>query len=126
MAEIRTVTTLRYKRTEIIAPSELRKEARVSEGRPGPHNCGYRDLRGVRDREDIRLRRYPPVLQTRRDHGHMQGGPLNTRQLAPKMAVKGFDTGDKVLAKAVEHRLPRRSHNSQCFRSRPVCAAARP
>jgi hypothetical protein len=31
------------------------------------------------------------------------------------MAVKGFDTGDKVLAKAVEHRLPRRSHNSQCF-----------
>lgn len=32
-----------------------------------------------------------------------------------RMAVKGFDTGDKVLAKAVEHRLPRRSHNSQRF-----------
>jgi hypothetical protein len=112
MAEIRTVTTLRSKRADIIA-SIANYEKRLAQARADLAHITaaitiFEASGGV---EEI-----PPYVDIHRcfKRGEaitlckeaLASGPLNTRQLALRvMAAKGLDTGDKVLAKAVAGRL---------------------
>jgi hypothetical protein len=112
MAEIRTVTTLRAKREEIVASIKLYEERlkqaradlthisaaiKIFEASGDPKEMGrYVDTyRLMRRGEPIELCK--EALAT---------GPKSTRELALYvMAAKGLDTGDKVLAKAVAAQL---------------------
>jgi hypothetical protein len=110
MAEIRTVTTLRSKRAEIIA-SIANYEKRLAQARADLAHitaAAITIFEGSGDVEEI-----PPYVDIHRcfKRGEainlckeaLASGPLNTRQLA--LRVNGLDTGDKVLAKAVAGRL---------------------
>ena len=112
MAEIRTVTTLRSKRTEIIA-AIANYEKRLAQARADLAHitAAITIFEASGDVEEI-----PPYVDIHRcfKRGEainlcketLVSGPLNTRQLALRvMAAKGLDTGDKVLAKAVAGRL---------------------
>jgi hypothetical protein len=112
MAEIRTVTTLRSKRAEIIA-SIANYEKRLAQARADLAHitAAITIFEASGDIEEI-----PPYVDIHRcfKRGEainlckeaLASGPLNTRQLALRvMAAKGLDTGDKVLAKAVAGRL---------------------
>lgn len=113
MAEIRTVTTLRSKRAEIIA-SIANYEKKLAQARADlAHITAAIAIFEVSgDIEEI-----PPYVDIHRCFKRGEAitickealaahGPLNTRQLALKvMAAKGLDTGDKVLAKAIAGRL---------------------
>ena len=112
MAEIRTVTTLRSKRAEIIA-SIANYEKRLAQARADLAHitAAITIFEASGDVEEI-----PPYVDIHRCFRRgeainlckeaLASGPLNTRQLALRvMAAKGLDTGDKVLAKAVAGRL---------------------
>jgi intracellular sulfur oxidation DsrE/DsrF family protein len=112
MAEIRTVTTLRSKRTEIIA-SIANYEKKLAQARTDlAHITAAIAIFEVSgDPEEI-----PPYVDIHRCFRRgetvaickeaLAQGPLNTRQLALRvMAAKGLDTGDRVLAKAIAGRL---------------------
>ncbi|HEY4846472.1 MAG TPA: hypothetical protein VIH87_01435 [Methylocella sp.] len=102
MAEIRTVTTLRSKRAEIIA-SIANCEKRLAQARADLAHitaAAITIFEGSGDVEEI-----PPYVDIHRcfKRGEainlckeaLASGPLNTRQLALRvMAAKGLDTGD--------------------------------
>jgi hypothetical protein len=113
MAEIRTVTTLRSKRAEIIA-SIANYEKKLAQARADLAHitAAITIFEASGDRDEM-----PPYVDIHRclkrgeaiticKEALAAHGPLNSRQLALKvMAAKGFDTGDKVLAKAIAARL---------------------
>ena len=110
--EIRTVTTLRSKRTEIVS-AIANYEKKLAQARADlahitaaiaifevsgdpADTAPYVDVHRL-------FRRGEAIDLCKAALAH---GPLNTRQLAMKvMAAKGFDTGDKVLARAIAGRL---------------------
>ncbi len=112
MAESRTIETLEKKRGEILraiagyeekiaqAQADLAHlnatitifAAGVDDGPVKP----YTDIRGIFKRGEM-------VAIAR---AALANGPQNTRQLSQAiLKAKGLDTGDKVLAKAIGHRL---------------------
>jgi hypothetical protein len=112
MSEIRTVTTLRGKRAEILASISL-YEKRLSQARadlahvtaciaifeassPGEDVSSYVDTHRMFARgEMVRLCKEA-----------LASGPKTTKELALHvMASKGLDTGDKVLAHAMAQRM---------------------
>jgi hypothetical protein len=112
MAEIRTVTTLRSKRAEILASISL-YEKRLAQARAdlahvtacitifeasghGENVSSYVDTHRMFARgEMIRLCKEA-----------LASGPKTTKELALHvMAVKGLDTGDRVLAHAIAQRM---------------------
>jgi len=114
MAEIRTVTTLRAKRAEILASISL-YEKRLAQARAdlahvtaciaifeasgeGEELSSYVDTHRMFARgEMIRLCKEA-----------LASGPKTTKELALHvMAAKGLDTGDKVLAHAMAQRMIR-------------------
>jgi hypothetical protein len=113
MAEIRTVTTLRSKRAEIIA-SIANYEKKLAQARADLAHitAAITIFEASGDRDEI-----PPYVDIHRclkrgeaiticKEALAAHGPLNTRQLALRvMAARGLDTGDKVLAKAIASRL---------------------
>jgi hypothetical protein len=113
MAEIRTVTTLRSKRAEIIAAiANYEKKLAQARADLAHITAAIATFEASGDIEEI-----PPYVDIHRCFTRGEAialckealaahGPLNTRQLALKvMAAKGLDTGDKVLAKAIAGRL---------------------
>jgi len=110
MTEIRTVTTLRSKRAEIIA-AIANYEKRLAQARADlAHITAAITIFEVSgDVEEI-----PPYVDIHRCFRRgeaialckdaLASGPLNTLALRV-MAAKGLDAGDKVLAKAVAGRL---------------------
>jgi hypothetical protein len=114
MAEIRTVTTLETKRTEIRNAIAV-YERRLAQARA--------DLAHVTacirlfDLEDVTPCRIPPYADVHRLFRHRElgrlcaealhkNGPQDTRELALyAMTAKGLDTGDAALAKAVAGRV---------------------
>ena len=112
MAEIRTVTTLRSKRTEILASIKL-YEKRLSQARTdlahvtaciaifeasgdGKELSSYVDTHRMFARGEI-ISLCKEALAS---------GPKTTKELALHvMAAKGLDTGDKVLAHAMAQRM---------------------
>ena len=112
MAEIRTVTTLRRKRDEITR-AIANYEKRLAQARADlAHiNAAITIFAASGDRQVM-----PPYVDVHRilKRGEamalckaaLASGPMNTRQLALHvMRAKGFDPGDKVLAKAIAGRL---------------------
>ncbi len=112
MAEIRTVTTLRSKRSGIIASIANYEKKLVQARADLAHiTATITIFEASGDLEEI-----PPYVDIHRCFKRGEAialckealthGQLNTRQLALRvMAAKGLDTGDKVLAKAVAARL---------------------
>ena len=113
MAEIRTVTTLRSKRAEIIAAiANYEKKLAQARADLAHITAAITIFEASGDRNEI-----PPYIDIHRCLKRGEAiaickdalaahGPLNTRQLALRvMAAKGLDTGDKVLAKAIAGRL---------------------
>ena len=112
MSEIRTVTTLRSKREEIIASIKL-YEDRIKQARADlAHvNACIKIFEASGDTESMpkyvdvyRLfKRGEPMAVCKEA---LASGPKSTRELAlAVMESKGLDTGDKVLAKAVAAQL---------------------
>jgi hypothetical protein len=112
MAEIRTVTTLRYKRDEITA-AIANYEKRLAQARADlAHiNAAITIFLANGERQTL-----PPYVDVHRIFAPREAmtlckaalasGPMNTRQLAQHvMKAKGLDVGDKVLAKAIASRL---------------------
>jgi hypothetical protein len=113
MAEIRTVTTLRTKRAEI-ETAIVNYEARLKQARAdlahitaaiaifeasGDREAmgAYVDIHRIWKRGDL-MRLCRGFLESE--------GPLSTRQLAERaMTASGLDAGDKVMAKAVAHKI---------------------
>ena len=113
MAEIRTVTTLRRKRTEILA-SIAGYEKQLAQARADLSHItaaisifeASGDPKGFPAYVDVhRLFKYrEPVTLCMQ--ALAQNGPQTTKQLALHlMKAKGLDTGDKVLAKALALKL---------------------
>src|SRR5271165_5996136 len=114
MAEIRTVTTLRSKRAEILSSISL-YEKRLAQARAdlahvtaciaifeasgeGEELSSYVDTHRMFARGEM-IRLCKEVLAS---------GPRTTKELALHvMAAKGLDTGDKVLAHAMAQRMIR-------------------
>ncbi len=112
MAEIRTVTTLRSKRDEIVASIRL-YERQLEQARADlAHvSAAIRIFEASGDTKDMpryvdvhRLfKRGEPIAICK---AALANGPMTTRELAQHlMRAKGLDTGDKVLAKAIGNRL---------------------
>src|SRR4051794_24609865 len=112
MAEIRTVTTLRFKRDEIIA-TIANYEKRIAQARSDLAHINASisifeasgDPRGFPAYVDVtRLWKRGEAMALCRDA--LVDGPKTTRQLALHIIkAKGMDVGDKVLAKSVASRL---------------------
>lgn len=109
MAEIRTVTTLRRKRDEIIAVIKL-YERQLEQARADlAHvNAAMRlfdagdDVRPYVDIHRV-FKRAEKIALCREA---LVSGPMTTKEVALfLMRRKGLDTGDKVLAKAVANNL---------------------
>jgi hypothetical protein len=110
--EIRTVTTLRSKRAEILS-SITAYEKKLAQARADLAHITAAiaifevsgDPADTAPYVDVhRLFRRGEVIDLCKQA--LAHGPLNTRQLALKvMAAKGLDTGDKVLATAIAGRL---------------------
>ena len=108
MAEIRTVTTLRHKRTEILGSIEnYRKRLGQAEADLAAINAAITifeasgDPKGFPAYVDIHhlFKRGEAVAICKQA---LRDGPLDTRQLAlAVIKAKGLDTRDKVLAKSV-------------------------
>lgn len=112
MAEIRTVTTLRSKRDEIVASIRL-YERQLEQARADlSHvNAAIRIFEASGNAKDMpryvdihRLfKRGEPVALCKEA---LANGPMSTRELAQHvMKSKGLDGGDKVLAKSIGYRL---------------------
>jgi hypothetical protein len=112
MAEIRTVTTLRTKRDEIVHSIRL-YERQLEQARADlAHiNAAIRLFEASGNAKD--MPRYVDVhrLFKRREpielcKAALANGPMTTKELVQYlMKVKGLDGGDKVLAKALGNRL---------------------
>ena len=112
MTEIRTVTTLRSKRAEIIS-SIAHHEKRIAQARADlSHVNACIALFEVSGEPGA----VPPYVDTHRLFARgelmklceeaLASGPKTTKELALHvMAAKGLDTGDKVLAHAMATRL---------------------
>jgi hypothetical protein len=112
MAEIRTVTTLQYKREEIeaaIKSYELRlAQARADLAHINAAIAIFKatgDARGLASYVDLhRLFRYGEM--TAMCKAALAAGPMSTREIALYVVKKkGLDLDDKVLIKAITHRL---------------------
>lgn len=113
MAEIRTVTTLKYKRDDITrAIAAYEKKLNQARADLAHINAAIR----IFELGDAEGKFAAPYVDIYRmfQRGEMaaicrevlKDGPRNTRELAQAiMAAKGLDTGDKVLAKAIGYRL---------------------
>jgi hypothetical protein len=112
MAEIRTVTTLRYKRTEILA-SIAQYEKRIGQARADLSHVNACIALFEATGEPSAIN---PYVDTHRlfARGEMMrlckdalaSGPKTTKELALcVMAAKGLDIGDKVLARAMATRM---------------------
>jgi hypothetical protein len=113
MAEIRTVTTLKYKRDDITrAIANYEKKLNQARADLAHINAAIR----IFELGDAEGRFTAPYVDIYRlfKRGEMaaicrealKDGPRNTRELAVGiMKAKGLDTGDKVLAKAIGYRL---------------------
>lgn len=112
MSEIRTVTTLRRKRDEIIAVIRL-YERQLDQARADlAHVNAAMKIFEADDRQN-----FPAYLDIHRVFKHREKwalceealkahGALTTKELALyAMRKKGMDTGDKVLANAIANRL---------------------
>jgi hypothetical protein len=107
MGEIRTVTTLRAKREEILISIKL-YEKQIAQARADlAYHCGLRIFEASGDPKEMSryvdtyrmFKRGEPIDLCKEV---LASGPKSTRELALHvMAAKGLDTGDKVLAKAV-------------------------
>jgi len=133
MAEIRTVTTLRSKRAEIIA-SIANYEKKLAQARADLAHitAAIMIFEASGDRDEI-----PPYVDIHRCLKRGEAiavckdalaahGPLNTRQLALKvMAAKGLNTGDKVLRSSGRPGRRQSQANAPCKTSprlpRPTC-----
>jgi hypothetical protein len=112
MAEIRTVTTLRSKRVEIVHSIRL-YERQLEQARADLAHitAAIRLFEASGNAKD--MPRYVDVhrLFKRGEtwalcQQALADGPKTTRELARHcMAAKGLDTGDKVLARSVAHQL---------------------
>jgi hypothetical protein len=117
MAEIRTVTTLKYKRDEItraivnyenkiaqakVDLAHINAAVRIFEiGEEGPVG----DAKHVAPYVDI-YRMFKRGEMIAICKAALAKGPMNTRQLsAVLLDAKGLDASDKVLAKAISYRL---------------------
>src|SRR5437660_1175428 len=110
--EIRTVTTLRKKREEILTTIKG-YERRLHQARADLAHVTATIAIFESKGETASLLPYDGIKRLFR-YGEalalclaaLQDGPLNTRQLALKvMEAKGFETGDKVMAKVIAQRL---------------------
>jgi hypothetical protein len=112
MAEIRTVTTLRYKRAEI-ERSIANYEKRIAQAQSDLAHINAAisifeasgDPKGFPAYVDIHrlFKRGEPIALCKQA---LAQGPMTTRQLALYvMKSKGLDQGDKVLAKTIGLRL---------------------
>jgi hypothetical protein len=110
VAEIRTVTTLRSKRGEILA-SIAQYEKRIAQARADlSHVCialfeATGEPSGINPYVDThRLFARGEMMRLYKDG--LASGPKSTKELALYvMAAKGLDTGDKVLARAMATRM---------------------
>lgn len=112
MSEIRTVTTLRHKRAEIVKTIE-KYERKLNQARADLAHISAAiaifeasgNIKGLSAYVDThRLFKYGEVFQLAVDA--LKHGPVNTRDLSLAiMEAKGLDTKDRVLAKAVAARL---------------------
>jgi hypothetical protein len=112
MTEIRTVTTLRSKRDEILASIRL-YEKRLGQARADLSHVTscIAIFEASGEREDTasyvdthRLFRRGELITLCKEA--LASGPKSTKELAlHAMAAKGIDTGDKVLAHAMASRL---------------------
>src|ERR1700685_927582 len=112
MGEIRTVTTLRSKRAEIVQSIKL-YEKQLDQARAdlGHISAAIKIFEASGDPKDMTkyvdthrmLKRGEPVALCKEA---LATGPKTTKELALHvMAAKGLDTGDKVLAHAMAARL---------------------
>jgi len=112
MAEIRTVTTLRSKRDEILHSIRL-YERQIEQARADLAHvtAAIRIFEATGDRKEMgryvdthRLFKRGEAIVLCKEA--MVNGPKTTRELtAHLMKAKGLDAGDKVLAKAIGNRL---------------------
>lgn len=111
MAEIRTVTTLRRKRDEIITVIKLYErqleQARADLAHVTAAMRIFESDADVKPYVDIhRIFKRAEKIELCREA--LASGPMTTKELALfLMRKKGLDTGDKVLAKAVANNLTR-------------------
>jgi hypothetical protein len=113
MSEIRTVTTLRRKRDEISASIRL-YERQLGQARAdlASVTAAIKIFEASGDPRDMtryvdthRLFRYGEMWTLCRA-ALAKNGPMTTRELALHvMKAKGFDIGDRVLAKGIGYRL---------------------
>jgi hypothetical protein len=115
MAEIRTVTTLRSKRAEIIA-AIANYEKKLAQARADLAQItaaiaifeASGEIEGTPPYVDIHRCFKRGEAMTLCKEALAAHGPLNTRQLALKvMGAKGLDVGDKVLLARLENRPAR-------------------
>jgi hypothetical protein len=112
MAEIRTVTTLRSKRAEILASISL-YEKRLAQARADlAHVTACITIfEASGDGDDVSSyidthRMFARGEMVRLCKEALASGPKTTKELALHvMAAKGLDTGDKVLAHAMAQRM---------------------
>lgn len=114
MAEIRTVTTLEAKRTEI-RNAIAEYERRLAQARADlAHVTACIRLFDTSDTTPCRIPAYADIhrLFKHRELGNLcrealaKSGPQDTRELALyAMQAKGLDTGDSALAKAITFRV---------------------
>lgn len=112
MVEIRTVTTLRSKRAEILASIAL-YEKRLAQARADlAHVTACITIfEASGDGEDVSSYVDTHHMSARGEiiclcKGALASGPKTTKELALHvMAAKGLDTGDKVLAHAMAQRM---------------------
>lgn len=109
MPEIRTVTTLRRKRDEIITVIKLYErqleQARADLAHVTAAMRIFAEGEDVRPYTDVhRVFKRAEKIELCREA--LASGPMTTKELALfLMRRKGLDTGDKVLAKAVANNL---------------------
>jgi hypothetical protein len=112
MTEIRTVTTLRSKRAEILASISL-YEKRIAQARADLSHVtaciaifeASGESEGLSSYVDTH-RLFARGEMMRLCKEALASGPKTTKELALHvMAAKGLDTGDKVLAHAIAHRM---------------------
>lgn len=112
MAEIRTVTTLRNKRLEILRSIALYEE-RLDQARADLAHIGAAITIFEGAGAEAAQRPYVDVYRAFKRHelidlckAAMADGPKDTRELAQAiLTAKGLDAGDKVLCKAVAFKI---------------------
>lgn len=113
MAEIRTVTTLRYKRAEILR-TIIMYEEKLDQARADLAHITAALTIFEGAQEGISPRAYVDPLRIfkRRElvalakEALAKNGPMDTREIAAAcITAKGLDAGDRVLVKAITYKL---------------------